>query len=154
MLRRVALVRADVSEELSASFIRVTRICELGTALAVTSEKTAFFIVAALKTSNLTRCTPLVIWNTSQCGVYMFVEMQGKPVVHLFSATSLICFRNSQRISILCSFWPGIQRLQFRLPALPHFVTVGLKWGPLSLVRIIEELLEWRSSCSGVENGD
>jgi hypothetical protein len=31
MLRRIALVRNDVSEELSASFIRVTRICELGT---------------------------------------------------------------------------------------------------------------------------
>jgi hypothetical protein len=30
MLRRVALVRADVSEKHSASFIRVTRIGELG----------------------------------------------------------------------------------------------------------------------------
>jgi hypothetical protein len=30
MLRRVALVRTDVSEELSASLIRVTRIGELG----------------------------------------------------------------------------------------------------------------------------
>jgi DNA-binding TFAR19-related protein (PDSD5 family) len=29
MLRRVALVRTDVSEELSASFIRMTRIGEL-----------------------------------------------------------------------------------------------------------------------------
>jgi hypothetical protein len=37
MLRRVALVRTDVSEELSASIIRVTRIVELGTTLAVTS---------------------------------------------------------------------------------------------------------------------
>jgi hypothetical protein len=37
MLRRVALVRTDVSEELTASFIRVTRVGELGTALAVTS---------------------------------------------------------------------------------------------------------------------
>jgi hypothetical protein len=37
MLRRVVLVRTDVSEELSASFIRVTRIGELGTTLAVTS---------------------------------------------------------------------------------------------------------------------
>jgi hypothetical protein len=36
MLRRVALVRTDVSEELSDSFIRVTRIGELGTTLAVT----------------------------------------------------------------------------------------------------------------------
>jgi demethoxyubiquinone hydroxylase (CLK1/Coq7/Cat5 family) len=35
MLRRVALVRTDVSEERSASIIRVTRIGELGTALAV-----------------------------------------------------------------------------------------------------------------------
>jgi hypothetical protein len=37
MLRRVALVRTDVSEELCASFIRVTRIDELGTTLAVTT---------------------------------------------------------------------------------------------------------------------
>jgi hypothetical protein len=39
MLRRVALVRTDVSEEHSASFIRVTRIGELGTTLAVTSNR-------------------------------------------------------------------------------------------------------------------
>jgi hypothetical protein len=37
MLLRVALLRTDVSEELSVSFIRVTRIDELGTTLAVTS---------------------------------------------------------------------------------------------------------------------
>jgi hypothetical protein len=36
MLHHVALVRTDVSEELSASFIKVTRIGELGTMLAVT----------------------------------------------------------------------------------------------------------------------
>jgi hypothetical protein len=38
VLRRVALVITDVSEELSASFIRVIRIAELGTKLAVTSK--------------------------------------------------------------------------------------------------------------------
>jgi hypothetical protein len=77
MLRRVSLVRTDVSEELSASFNRVTRIGELGTTLAVTSnpdergatflrnigsykrhsvtfQKKPFFIVTALKTSHLT----------------------------------------------------------------------------------------------------
>jgi hypothetical protein len=37
MLRNVVLVRTDVSEELNASLIRVTRIGELGTKLAVTS---------------------------------------------------------------------------------------------------------------------
>jgi hypothetical protein len=36
MLRRVALVRTEVSEERIASIIRVTRICELETTLAVT----------------------------------------------------------------------------------------------------------------------
>jgi hypothetical protein len=36
---RVALVRTDVSEELSASFIRVTKIGELGTTLAITSNR-------------------------------------------------------------------------------------------------------------------
>jgi hypothetical protein len=39
MLRRVALVRTDVSEELSASFIRATRIGELATSLAITSNR-------------------------------------------------------------------------------------------------------------------
>jgi hypothetical protein len=39
MLRRVALVRTEVTEELGAFFIRVTRIGELGTMLAVTSNR-------------------------------------------------------------------------------------------------------------------
>jgi hypothetical protein len=39
MLRLVALVRTDISEELGASFIRVTRIGGLGTKLAVTNTK-------------------------------------------------------------------------------------------------------------------
>jgi hypothetical protein len=39
MLRRVVLVGTDVSEEFSASFIRVRRIGELGTTIAVTSNR-------------------------------------------------------------------------------------------------------------------
>jgi hypothetical protein len=39
LLHHVPLVRTDVLEELSASFMRVTRICELGTTLAVTSHR-------------------------------------------------------------------------------------------------------------------
>jgi hypothetical protein len=39
MLRRVSLVRTDVSEEPGASFIRVTRIGELGTTQAATSNR-------------------------------------------------------------------------------------------------------------------
>jgi hypothetical protein len=40
MLRRMALVRTNISEEISASFIRVTRIGELGTTLALTTTHT------------------------------------------------------------------------------------------------------------------
>jgi hypothetical protein len=39
MLHRVALVKTDVSEEPSASFIRVTRIDELGTTQAAISNR-------------------------------------------------------------------------------------------------------------------
>jgi chemotaxis methyl-accepting protein methylase len=65
----MALVRTDVLEKRIASIFRVARIGELGTTLTVTnnrsklrrniihgvtSQKTAFFIVVAVKTSNLT----------------------------------------------------------------------------------------------------
>jgi hypothetical protein len=39
LLRRVALVRTDVSEESDASFMRVTKIGELGTTQAATSNR-------------------------------------------------------------------------------------------------------------------
>jgi hypothetical protein len=47
MLRRVALVITNVSEELSASFIRVTRIGELGTTLAVFPHSMGRLLVTA-----------------------------------------------------------------------------------------------------------
>jgi hypothetical protein len=69
LLRRVAVVRTDVSEELSATIIRATRIGELVTLAVtkrrflqephgVTSQKTPFFIVTAVKTSNLIYVPP------------------------------------------------------------------------------------------------
>jgi hypothetical protein len=54
MLRRVALVKTDVSEELSATFIRVTRIGEVGTTRLVTLMKEA---LSFSETSVLTRAT-------------------------------------------------------------------------------------------------
>jgi hypothetical protein len=47
MLRRVALARTDVSEEPGASFIRVTRIGELGTTLAATINRRTLYFFAA-----------------------------------------------------------------------------------------------------------
>jgi hypothetical protein len=58
LLRRVALVRTDVSEEPGASLIRVTKIGELGTTQATTSNRRTLrrntFLRSAVKTSNLT----------------------------------------------------------------------------------------------------
>jgi hypothetical protein len=45
MLRRVALVRTDVSEEPSTSFIRMIRIGELGITQAATSNRVAACVV-------------------------------------------------------------------------------------------------------------
>jgi hypothetical protein len=44
MLHYVTLVRSDLLEELSASIIRVTRIGELGTTLALTSNRLLYFV--------------------------------------------------------------------------------------------------------------
>jgi hypothetical protein len=49
MLRRVAPVRTDVSEELSASSISVTRISELGTTLAVTSNRRTLVFLRSVR---------------------------------------------------------------------------------------------------------
>jgi hypothetical protein len=61
MLRRVVLVRTDVSQEPSASFIRVTKIGELETTLAVTSSPILVTLMkealGSSETSVLTRGT-------------------------------------------------------------------------------------------------
>jgi hypothetical protein len=54
MLHRVALVRTDVTSEHSASFIRVTRISEIGTPIIVTLMKET---LSSSETSVLTRAT-------------------------------------------------------------------------------------------------
>jgi hypothetical protein len=95
MLRRVALVRTDVLEEPSTCFIRVTRIAELGTKLAVTSNRrtlrrllvTASFVPSSVilvtlmkqvlgssKTSVLTRAIQvfLLFGKSLQCGKLPF----------------------------------------------------------------------------------
>jgi hypothetical protein len=41
-LRHIALVRTDVSEEFSTSVVRVPRISELGTTLAITSNRSRY----------------------------------------------------------------------------------------------------------------
>jgi hypothetical protein len=59
MLRRVALIRTDVSEELSASFIRLTRIFELGTTLAITSNRSS--VRRLLVTASVVPSSPILV---------------------------------------------------------------------------------------------
>jgi hypothetical protein len=71
MLCRVALVRTDVSEELRASIIRVTRIGELGTTLDVTSNRRTLICILyfvflrsvrrLLVTSNVISSSPIIV---------------------------------------------------------------------------------------------
>jgi hypothetical protein len=61
MLCLVALVRTDVSEKISASFIRVTRIDELGTTLAVTSNRRRMCDYTQVPTAEAMK--PSVCWN-------------------------------------------------------------------------------------------
>jgi hypothetical protein len=51
MLRRVALVRTEVLEELSASMIRATGIGELGTTLAVPSNRRTLLRISSQRAS-------------------------------------------------------------------------------------------------------
>jgi hypothetical protein len=79
MLRRVALVRRDVSEELIASIIRVTRICEVGTTLAVTSNRSTlrFKYVCACVTNdysgNNVNPPPPNFWAVANCPLLCFL---------------------------------------------------------------------------------
>jgi hypothetical protein len=59
MLLRVALVRTDVSDEFSASFIRVTRIGELGTTLAVTNSRRS--VLQLIFTVNVVPSSPILV---------------------------------------------------------------------------------------------
>jgi hypothetical protein len=67
MLCHVALVRTDVSEELSASIIRVTRVSELGTMLTVTSNQRMLRLVflrsvcRLVVTANVVPSSPILV---------------------------------------------------------------------------------------------
>jgi hypothetical protein len=67
MLRRVALVRTNDSEESIATIIRVTRISELGATLAVTSNYYCYYIIffrsvrRLLVTANVVPSSPILI---------------------------------------------------------------------------------------------
>jgi hypothetical protein len=132
MLRRVALVRTDVSQEPSASFIRVTRIRELGTTLAATSNRRRLLF----------------------CSKFVILTFASSSVVVLKWLSSIDLY---DRLSGLVVRIPGYKSRGSAFDCHLYHIfweAAGLERGPLSLGRITEELLTWRSSGSGLENGD
>jgi hypothetical protein len=69
-LRRVALLRTDVSDDLSASFIRVTRIGELRTKLAVTSDRRTLVFLRSVRrllvTVSVVPSSPILVTLTKE----------------------------------------------------------------------------------------
>jgi hypothetical protein len=65
MLRHVAFVRTDISEERITSIIRMTRICKLGTMLAVSAlQKKIVFLRSMLQllvTANVIPSSPILV---------------------------------------------------------------------------------------------
>jgi hypothetical protein len=103
-LRYVTLVRTDVSEESSVAIFGMTIIGELGRTLAVnsirrtlrrntmriTSKKTAFFIVTAVKTSNLTECSQFTTNITRLVQNSLYFAQQIYRVLHIQGRLSRI----------------------------------------------------------------
>jgi hypothetical protein len=70
MLRRVALVRTDVAEERIASIVRVIRIGELGTALAVTNNRSTLLVTANVVPSSQILVTLMMAICSSEKSVH------------------------------------------------------------------------------------
>jgi hypothetical protein len=102
MLRHVALVRTDVSEELSVSFIRVTRIGELGTTLAVTSNRRTLRRNTTRR--NIQEDTILHSHRRENLKSYMEIEIFSLVVGHQtdqsISSHCILCFRSTGTIYI------------------------------------------------------
>jgi hypothetical protein len=72
-------------------------------------------------------------------------------------ASYTLMFNNINQGDRLCGlvveFLATFPEVPGSIPGATRFwEVVGLEWGPLSLVMIIEELFEWKSSGSGLYN--
>jgi hypothetical protein len=102
MLRRVALVRTDISEELSVCFIRVTRIGELGTTVAVTNNRRGVpqLLVTANVIPGLLNVLTLMMEATCYSETSVLQESHG---VTCQKTTFFILITSQYQFCLLCS---------------------------------------------------
>jgi hypothetical protein len=136
MLLRVALVRTDVSEELSASFIRVI-IGELGITLAIASYwRMCVLALSSSETSVLTRATRLNIPENA----FLQSRIPSAPNFHLNSCAATpqvkIC-DNSFAVSVVFGSWYMIAKSDLR-PAKTSGLFCPPEANPMSKFQLLQ----------------
>jgi hypothetical protein len=115
MLRRVAHVRTDISEKRSTSFIRVTRIGELGTTLVVSSNRRG--VSPLLVTANVVPSPPILVTRMNAALSPSETSVRTRATWRNIQEDTILHFL---RISFQC-----ILRVSFaaemRLSAFPHY---------------------------------
>jgi hypothetical protein len=123
ILRRIAHVRADISEEIVASIIRAIRRGELGTTLAITSNRSTLVIIDFIRSSETSVLTRVTRRNILKDGI-----LHSHPSENLksYMPIKLLPLRQKFRLYLLLAsiLKTGMifQRSRVRFPALPNFL--------------------------------
>jgi hypothetical protein len=120
MLRRVALVRTDVSEEFRGSIIRVTRICELGTTLAVTSKDLTRYVDFKRYLKRGSKCRTAVFSVHSSCRQHSRALVTATSILTFAAATVASYFLFGCSLDISTSKFVVVSNMLRDIPRFLH----------------------------------